>query len=263
MSIAFCFLTIGDVTQPTLWQSFFEKRGEFGVFCHPKNPENISTELLKNGIIGEISQTKHGDVSLVSATPNLLRAAFNEDAYEHFILLSETTIPIVSLREIVREISLYKSKSLINYRIPPPGSEHFNRQNALLTDLRMSPFFFHDQWIILSREHVRRLLDKPRIEWFAKMFAADEHYFLNILAHQCRVGVDEIINQRKTYVNWREREIKELKRFDGRILIRTIHPKTYHHLTVDEVKAARSEKNWFFRKVSSQCDCRELIGFTE
>ncbi len=258
MSLAFCFLTIGDLTQPRIWELFFGESDQVGIFCHPKNPQDVSSRWLKRSIIENVVQTKHGDVSLVAATLNLFRSALNKAEYEHFILVSDSTIPIISLREIQSEVRSYRSKSLISYRIPTPGSEHFLRQNSLPGRMRLKPFFFHDQWVILSREHMQKLVERPRLDWFEKMFAADEHYFLNVLAHQCKVGPDEILNLKKTFVNWREREIKELKHFDGRVLKRTIHPKTYHHINPEEVKEARHEKMWFFRKISSQCDCRAL-----
>lgn len=259
MSVAFCFLTIGDLAQPALWQAFLDTGKDFGIFCHPKKPDEISTKWLKDGVIEGLVQTSHGDVSLVAATLNLLRAAFDHSEYEHFILLSETSIPIVPLRDVLAGSESCNSKSVISFRIPPVGSEHFNRQGSFPNGMRMTPFFFHDQWVILSRNHVEKLLVRPRLEWFSRMFAPDEHYFLNVLAHDCRVRANEVINQRKTYVNWQEREVKEVRQFDGKLLRRTVHPKTYHHLEMDEVMRARNEGMWFFRKVSSDCDCRGLL----
>lgn len=53
MTIALCFLTIGDLSQPAMWEAFFAKSGEATVYCHPKKPDEVSTGLLKDGIIAE------------------------------------------------------------------------------------------------------------------------------------------------------------------------------------------------------------------
>lgn len=255
MKLAFCFLTLGDLTQPLLWHQFFEHSQNDQIVCHPKHPESVETDFLRSGIIDERVVTAHGTVSLVEATLNLLRAAYQQGDSQYFLLLSESTIPLVSRRAIANELARCRGRSIIPYRIPAPLSEHARRQQALPVGHGFDPFYVHDQWVILSRRHVERLLDKPGLAWFAGMFAPDEHYFLNVLVHACGVSVGEFINQRKTFVNWEQREVCERRDATGALIQRTIHPKTYHALTGAELAMARRQGCWFFRKVSAQCDC--------
>jgi hypothetical protein len=261
MSIALCFLTVGDLSQPAMWEAFLAQGDGYRIYCHPKHPEQVATHFLKDRIIAGRVATGHGQVSLVDATLNLFRAAYTDERNQHFILLSDTTIPIMAFADVARELSALSGKSIISFRIPAAGTEHFRRQAALPPDCRFNPFFEHDQWVVLSRKHAGLVLDKPKLQSFARMFAADEHYFMNILAHHCAVRPDEVLNRRKTFVNWKDREVKEVKDAAGRLLRRTVHPRTYDSLTSSDVLAARGLGCWFFRKVSRSADCGGLVNF--
>jgi hypothetical protein len=261
MTVALCFLTIGDVTQPALWSSFLAGAQDARIYCHPKDRDAISSEFLCGRIIGNLVPTQHGTASLVDASLNLFQAAYEDPSNEHFILLSDTAIPIIRFADIASELAGNKGKSLISFMVPPPGSEHFARQSSLPPSCVFDPFFKHDQWVILSRNHVQMLLGKPKLDCFARMFAADEHYFLNVLAHVCGVLPKDVLNRRKTFVNWAERVVTEKKDASGSLLSRTIHPKTYTALSSSDVLQARGAGYWFFRKVSRDCDCSALANF--
>lgn len=254
MTLALCFLTIGDLSQPALWDQFVQDAKGLKIVCHPKaDPASISTPWLRRGIIDARIPTQHGDISLVDASLNLFSSAFQDQAVEHFILLSETTIPLTPPRVLAKQLKRYKGKSLINYQPTGPMTEHGRRQQALPKNHPFKPFLVHDQWIILARKHVELLLTKPQLDMFTSMFAADEHYFANVLLHTCRVKPSEICSERKTYVNWQQREIKEQRDHEGRLLKRTIHPKIYETLSEEDLALARQQGCWFFRKVSANC----------
>jgi len=261
MTVALCFLTIADLSQPAMWDAFFARADGATVYCHAKQPDEVTTGLLKNGIIAERVATAHGKASLVEASLNLFRAAFVDVRNEHFILLSETTVPIVPFADVARGLGGLAGKSLISFRIPAQGTEHFRRQAALAEGCHFTPFFEHDQWIILSRRHVGLLLEKPKLHCFARMFAPDEHYFMNVLVHHCGMRPDEVLNRRRTFVNWKERQVKEVRDEKGRLVRRTVHPRTYDGLTSSDVLEARGAGCWFFRKVSQGADCGGLVNF--
>ena len=261
MTVALCFLTIADLSQPAMWDAFFARADGATVYCHAKQPDEVTTGLLKNGIIAERVGTAHGKASLVEARLNLFRAAFADVRNEHFILLSETTVPIVPFADVARGLGGLAGKSLISFRIPAQGTEHFRRQAALAEGCHFTPFFEHDQWIILSRRHVGLLLEKPKLHCFARMFAPDEHYFMNVLVHHCGMRPDEVLNRRRTFVNWKERQVKEVRDEKGRLVRRTVHPRTYDALTSSHVLVARGAGCWFFRTVSQGADCGGLVNF--
>jgi hypothetical protein len=108
MRIALCFLTIGNVSQPKLWETFFEGAGKekYNIYCHAKDRHSLSDEFLKRSIIQKYIPTAHGDLSLVQAAQALFEHAFHDDAQNtFFILMSDTTIPIVPFYRIYSELS--------------------------------------------------------------------------------------------------------------------------------------------------------------
>jgi len=268
MKIAFCFLTRGDLMQPNVWDAFFAAAPSerYRVYCHPKNPAAVVSTLLHGGIIPHRVETCHGHVSLVRATVNLFAHAHDDDADNTYcVLLSESTVPIVPFAAIYDALARLPPNSLIPYQVPPPGSEHHQRLTRVRQHERFaSAFFQHDQWIVLHRRHVALLREAPALDLFADVFAADEHYFMNVLVHGNSVPLREFANCRTTFVNWREREVRTYTEpASGRVIARTVHPKTYRSLPPDELAAARKQGCWFFRKVDTSCNCTALLPSLE
>jgi hypothetical protein len=260
MKIAFCFLTRGDLFQPKVWESFFSSAPleKYTIYCHPKEPEHVASPILSGRIINDRVPTRHGDVSIVKATLNLFSTAHNDDEdNQYFVLVSESTIPIVSFDYLYKSVERNGSHSITSYNVPPPNIEHHQRLFTVKQrELFSSAFFSHDQWIILHRQHVSMLLDHPSLALFNNVFAPDEHYFMNALVHLKGASLDQFVNQRATFVNWRDKVIKTYTSPEtGQVLGRTVHPKTYHQLSAADIKEARNGDCWFFRKVDAECDC--------
>ena len=214
--------------------------------------------ILRAHIVNDRVPTKHGHISLVQATLNLFSQAHADDEdNQYFVLLSESTIPIVSYRHYYICLERCETRSIVSYQVPPPNSEHYRRLLALKQPaLFSSAFFYHEQWIILHRRHVSMLLDQPSLALFSDVFAPDEHYFMNTLVHLKGASLDQFVNQRSTFVNWREREIRTYTSPDnGQIVGRTVHPKTYNQLSIADLEEAHNSNCWFFRKVAAECDC--------
>ena len=187
MKIAFCFLTRANLLQAQLWNRFFEQAdpGKYTVYCHPKEPERVTDSILADRIIGNLVPTEYAHVSLVVATLSLFMTAYAADPEnEYFVLVSESTIPIIPFALVYRSLSGAGPRSLANFKVPPANTEHHRRLFSLQQPLRFqSSFFQHDQWIILHRRHVSLLNDFPLVEEFQRMYASDEHYFMNVLVH--------------------------------------------------------------------------------
>jgi Core-2/I-Branching enzyme len=258
--LSFCFLTQGDLFHPKIWDAFFADvpTEHFSIYCHPKNLESVISPILVNRIIRDRVPTRHGDISLVEATLALFAAALEETHNRYFILLSESTIPITSFATIRDDIARCGARSLIPYSVPAPGTEH-HRRLAMVTDgsLFAKAFYHHCQWVVLHRKHVRALLRRSYLPLFARVFAPDEHYIMNVLVHIQGVSQDKILNRRTTFVNWQDKEIKHwLHQGTGRIF-RTVHPKTYTVLSPSDLNGAHDA--WFFRKVAASCDCNLVL----
>jgi hypothetical protein len=264
MKIAFCFLTRGDLLQPKVWDSFFAGASaeKYTVYCHPKHPEQVSGPILAGRIIDQRVPTRHGHVSIVKASLHLFSQAYDADKdNEYFILLSESTIPIVPFDDLYRAIALHGAHSIISYSVPPADTEHHQRLFTVTQPELFAPaFFYHDQWVALHRRHVAMLLDHPALALFAEVFAPDEHYFMNTLVHLKGASLEQFVNQRTTFVNWRDREVKlHASRETGQVVGQTVHPKTYRQLSDADLAEARSGGCWFFRKVDAACDCADVV----
>jgi outer membrane protein TolC len=73
MSIAFLFLTYDNFTNNTIIKKFIKNQN---IYIHPKYPNNVNKEF-KSYIIKNLIDTKWGEYSIVDATLNLLKEAFN------------------------------------------------------------------------------------------------------------------------------------------------------------------------------------------
>lgn len=264
MKIAFCFLTRSDLLQPNVWKAFFAaaEQEKYTIYCHPKDAEDVTAPILSGRIINDRVATQHGHVSLVKATLNLFSQAYDDaEDNQYFILLSESTIPIVSFNEIYENAKRCQSRSVVSYRVAPPNSEHHQRLSAVSQPaLFSSAFFHHEQWVILHRRHVSMLLAHPSLALFSRVFAADEHYFMNVLVHLKGASLDQFINRRATFVNWRDWEQRTYTNVaTGKVMGHTIHPKTYFRLSPADIAEADNERCWFFRKVDAKCDCTLVL----
>jgi hypothetical protein len=259
MKIALCFLTRANLQQPQLWNRFFKQadRSKYTLYCHPKEPERVTDRILADRIIGNLVPTEYAHVSLVVATLSLFVTAFADPANEYFVLVSESTIPIIPFATLYRNLSAIGARSVANFKVPPANTEHHRRLFSLQQPQRFqNSFFQHDQWVILHRRHVALLYDFPLIEEFQRMYASDEHYFMNVLVHLKGAPVNEFVNQRTTFVNWNDQEIRTYKdEKTNEVRWRTVHPKTYGHLFKHDIDRAQSSGGWFFRKVDASCDC--------
>ena len=273
MKIAFCFLTRANLHQPRLWENFFsQSKGRHTVYCHPKFPENVTDLLLTDRIIQNRVPTEYAHVSLVVASISMFLTAYADcDENEYFVLASESTIPIVPFDLIYQELLRANGRSLIRYYLPEPGTELHGRLQERLSmieppSLFSSPSYAHSQWFALHRSHVALLRDYPAIEAFMKVYAADEHYFMNTLVHLKGRPLGEFANKATTFANFREPEVKRYSVPNTKqelVSIETFQPRTYEHISAADLSEAKATGAWFFRKVTEQCDCsivEPLIG---
>ncbi|MEM7021061.1 MAG: beta-1,6-N-acetylglucosaminyltransferase [Pseudomonadota bacterium] len=268
VKIAFCFLTRDNLTQPQLWQAFFDAAppDQYAVYCHPKNPQEVTDSVLRDSIIDGLIPTQHGHVSLVKASLRLFTEASQRDLnITHFVLVSESTIPILPFSEIHAELSQLGASSLLRWYIPRQGTVHFERLRFARNPRAFRKFYWHDQWIVACRNHVVALESQPYLDDFETMIAADEHYFMNVLVNLLDFPEGDFVQRWTTFVNWRDTEensTHEIIEYNQRTFVmegNLLSPKTYDALNFKHLTAAREGRCWFFRKISASCDCSSLI----
>lgn len=185
------------------------------------------------------------------------------DENEYFVLASESTIPIVPFELIYQELLQANGRSLIRYYVSEAGTELHERLHERLSmieppSLFPSPLYAHSQWLVLHRSHVALLWDYPAIEAFMKVFAADEHYFMNTLVHLKNRPIGEFVNRATTFANFEEPEVKRYSVPNVKqqlVSVETFQPKTYEDISAADLAKAKATGAWFFRKVTEQCDC--------
>ena len=62
--IALLFITIDNHNKPDIWNKFLNNTELFNIYCHPKNPENVTDSFLKSNIIPDLRETKWGHLVL-------------------------------------------------------------------------------------------------------------------------------------------------------------------------------------------------------
>lgn len=152
--IAFLFLTYGNILHSCMEE--YTRRHK--VYIHAKYPENVQP-VFKSRCIPTVP-TEWGDMSIVHATLQLLKAAYQEN-HSWFVLLSEDVYPLQPIHKL--------EKFLAN-------------QSYSIFDPRGG--FKTSQWWILTREDVATILETSFTISKPKNGAYDEYYFLSLLMHK-------------------------------------------------------------------------------
>lgn len=269
--VAFLFLAREGLHAEALWADFFAAAPahRFAIFAHTKAPPPPSS-LLSRARIAEIVPTEWGTISLVRATLALLRAALRDEAATHFVLLSESCVPLYAFDHIYAELAA-DGRAWIAHAPTPPWMIHqkgptreFVRWSPRLAPIVPSPdvLLKQQQWMVLSRDlaalHTR--VDHSAL-WDDGLFAPDEHYFINATIHELRqqrggaraaasAGVERALdalvrNRKLTHVEWGVVG-------NGRA------PLKLSTVSTELVERARGEGCLFLRKVAPGAELGEL-----
>jgi len=233
--IAFCFLTYDNLSQPELWNKIINNnREKMNIYIHNKNYFVDDHLGLHYYCINNINETRYANISIVRATLELFKTAFLNSENEFFILLSDSCVPLHNFNHIYDEVFKINSNII---------SDEFNNTMERFDYLNDTNFFDRNnflkqsQWMVLNRSTVEFLINNDYTYLFRDDFyAPDEHYFINLL-HKFNIHYHKLnIN----YSNWCDSN-------GGR-------PKTYYHLTNEEINDIKENSNHFFmRKINKDC----------
>mgnify|MGYP000223743036 FL=1 len=151
--IAFCFLTIDNIHKAELWEDFFKgHEDKYSIYLHPKNPEKVDP-AYKKYILGNLVETKWGDISLVRATLNLFREAYKNQNNKICVLVSDSCIPLNNFDYIYNELMVNKDQSnIISIRNDTPQGYKYRHNSLKLKDPDFIPFinfkkFLEANWL--------------------------------------------------------------------------------------------------------------------
>jgi hypothetical protein len=196
------FLTHGDVVHPEIWREFVSERPErVKILSHPKAPAQTDGGFLEGSAIEHLIETKWGDISLVQAARNLLLEALRDTELTHFVLLSETCVPLRPLPEILRRLDL-DPRSQFRFLHIGETWELLQERAAMLPEIPLGCWRFTSQWWLLNRTAATLAAGQDQTELFARMEVPDECYFATVLALQGYPLEREVINQPVTWSWW-------------------------------------------------------------
>lgn len=279
VKIALLFLTMDNHNHPKIWNKFLKDKKYFNVYCHPKNPTNVTDPFLKKNIISKLATTSWGH--LVEAYYELLKEAYkNKDNYK-FVFLSDSCVPIKSA-ETVYNALVKTNASYVDTRnkMTTWDIEHrFKKYESYLKKFNITKYNYikHSGWVVLNRQHVKVLLDhKELFVFFNKIEAGDENFLTILKAKQMKLQ-EKIITcvhwDQTIYPKYLKEKTKLWKEYDStsdpekkkkikaiinekkkKIAIEKSHPKTYTNITTKDIDSFKCDGCFFVRKIDKKAD---------
>lgn len=206
--VAFLFLTRGDLHQEAVWNEYLNMaNGSARVHAHTKDLETLAEEsLLIDRQVSERFETSWGGISLVQATLSLLREALEDSEATHFVLVSESCVPVRPFDALCSSLRM-DNRSRMRVR---PWYE-VRRRDVLkaqrlenIPGIRKEIAHFQDQWMCLNREDALLVVENDRTRAFQNVFAPDEAYFASVLAAVGKPPLQATANRPITWVDWSE-----------------------------------------------------------
>ncbi|RYD22886.1 MAG: hypothetical protein EOP88_06405 [Verrucomicrobiaceae bacterium] len=200
--VGFLFLTKGDLNHPEIWREYFSGyEDRVVVLSHPKYPKHVKSSVLTDTIIDQLIETRWGEVSLVRATRNLLSNALEIDDISHFILLSESCVPIQSLGTLLKRLSL-DSRSRFRYGGYSRGTPIQKSRAQRIREIPERCWVFQPQWWLMDRKMALFAGLPDFTHLFEDVVASDEMYFGSVLTYQGIPLEGNVVNQPITWTWW-------------------------------------------------------------
>ncbi|KAG0470685.1 hypothetical protein HPP92_017385 [Vanilla planifolia] len=229
--IAFMFLTPASLPFEKLWEKFFLGNEErFSIYVHAsrEKPVHVSPLFIGQNIHSE--KVSWGKISMVDAEKRLLANALQDTDNHHFVLLSESCIPLHNF-DYVYNYLMETNISFVDSFVDPGPHGAGRYSEHMLPEIEKKDWRKGSQWFSIKRRHALLLLvdsfyyNKFKLYCKASMEGnkncyADEHYVPTLLNMADPSG---IANWSVTHVDWSEGKW---------------HPKSYRaeHVTFDLLK---------------------------
>ena len=266
--VAFLFLTIDNINHPKMWENYFkDNRDKINIYCHPKNPENVTIPWLKSNIINNLVDTKWGFI--VNAYINLLYTALADKDNSKFITISESCIPLIPFHVLYDYIMKDEKKSFIKFS--KISNYDLEARIKVQKGYEKYKFYKHYARFCLSRHHTKILLSKKNdLTFFYNMHVGDE-FFLSLLN-----PFNNIEDLAITYDNWsyvnkmynknikkiqalylelestnsknKENIKSEIKNLQKEKLLIGNNPKSYEVVNLKDIFEAYDTNSFFWRK---------------
>lgn len=264
--LAVCMMCVDGLPYEAVWKRWASQlesaeKVEVKFFIHVHHSQLCQSEWVKKHAIKEKFDTKWGSIELVCAATALLRAALKDTTFgaQYFAFASESCLPVATPTEVASELfSTEEARSwLTASNAPNDGYSKIYQFDSVSSDFPHHCVWKADQWLLLSRLHVRLVLradeevqsymrlkkatrNEPLWCLFQRCKAADEIYFPSILAlcgelsEAQRIAESRIMRRQLTWCKW--------------TVASGPSPLQHSTLTEDIVRTARAQGCLFARK---------------
>jgi hypothetical protein len=190
-TIALLFMCIDELPFEDIWRKWMddvESGVTVKVWVHAKYPEKVKSEWVRSNLLSYSHRPEWGSIELVKAAVSLVHEALKDPDPSRFCLISESCLPVVSLRAAAK--SLWKQdRSWLDAQNRANNGysqqAQFQRAGAGFAKHHL---WKADQWFMLTRAHAQLMNDVDRHlpseawQYFSKMSAADEMYYPSMMA---------------------------------------------------------------------------------
>ncbi|GMH03147.1 hypothetical protein Nepgr_004986 [Nepenthes gracilis] len=211
--IAFMFLTPGTLPFEKLWEKFFHgHEGKFTIYVHSSQEKAVhhSPYFIDRDVRSDV--VVWGQISMVDAEKRLLANALKDPDNQHFILLSDSCVPLHNF-DYVYNYLIDTNISFID-SFADPGPHGNGRYSAhMLPEIDKKYFRKGAQWFTMKRQHALIIMaDSLYYSKFRNYCRpgmdglncyADEHYMPTFFRMVDPMG---IANWSVTHVDWSERK---------------------------------------------------------
>ncbi|XP_074581983.1 glycosyltransferase BC10-like isoform X2 [Curcuma longa] len=209
--IAFMFLTPGSLPFEKLWEIFFlGHEGKFSIYVHASREKPIHVSPLFIGRDIRSAKVVWGKISMVEAEKRLLANALQDPGNQHFVLLSDSCIPLHKFN-YVYDYLMGTNISFIDSFWDPGAHGNARYTEHMLPEIEEKDFRKGSQWFSMKRQHALivmadnlyftkfKLYCKPGFD--GRNCYADEHYLPTLFTMIDPTG---IANWSVTWVDWSE-----------------------------------------------------------
>uniref|UniRef100_A0A5B6Z314 Core-2/I-branching beta-1,6-N-acetylglucosaminyltransferase family protein n=1 Tax=Davidia involucrata TaxID=16924 RepID=A0A5B6Z314_DAVIN len=209
--IAFLFLSPGSLPFEKLWDKFFQgHEDKFSVYVHAskEKPVHLSHYFINREI--RSNKVVWGKISMIDAERRLLANALKDPDNQHFVLLSDSCIPLHSF-DFIYSYLMYANVSFIDcFEDPGPhGSARYSEH--MLPEVEKKDFRKGAQWFTMTRQHAviitadslyySKFRDYCKPGMDGRNCYSDEHYLPTFFYMLDPAG---IANWSVTHVDWSE-----------------------------------------------------------
>ena len=202
------------------------------------------TGVFEQYCINNKVETKWCHISLIKATLNLFKEAFQTEENKFFVLLSDKCIPLYSPDVLHKKITEINNNMLNTFKTTRGTHWHNMRYGSIAKKdfFDEDNFYGQHQWIILKRDTVKFFIENDFTHLFGNCCdVPDETYFINIMNKFNIPSIQKTV----TYVNWNEDS--DMEKYAKR-------PKTYSKLSNENIENILKSDALFMRKVGPECD---------